>query len=230
VSYPTSANAIVSWARLAMNAIGLPSIPGFSSGELLGSALGPSTVDQRTETRSSSQTSYLDLAMASTSIKVYTHVLVRNINFSANKTATSINVSTAGKAFTLKARKEIIVSAGTFQSPQLLMVSGIGPKSLLQQYNITVVSDLPGVGQNMQDQPTSSISYRVNVVTSSKMLNDPQYAARVAAEYLTNRTGPLTDATAYLGWEKIPEPYRSSFSNTTLAALSQFPSDWPEIE
>jgi choline dehydrogenase len=49
------------------------------------------------------------------------------------------------------ARKEVIVSGGTFSSPQLLQLSGIGPKALLQKYDIDVISDLPGVGRNLQD-------------------------------------------------------------------------------
>jgi choline dehydrogenase len=49
------------------------------------------------------------------------------------------------------ARKEVIVAGGTFSSPQLLQLSGIGPKALLQKHNISVVSDLPGVGRNLQD-------------------------------------------------------------------------------
>lgn len=49
------------------------------------------------------------------------------------------------------ARKEVIVAGGTFSSPQLLQLSGIGPKALLEKYDIAVVSDLPGVGRNLQD-------------------------------------------------------------------------------
>ncbi|KAH7391756.1 hypothetical protein BKA66DRAFT_412800 [Pyrenochaeta sp. MPI-SDFR-AT-0127] len=61
---------------------------------------------------------------------------------------TSANTGTIGQAF---ARKEVIVSGGTFNSPQLLQLSGIGPKALLKKYKIPVVKDLPGVGRNLQD-------------------------------------------------------------------------------
>tara|TARA_R110002003_G_scaffold97_37_gene8068 strand:- start:25313 stop:26839 length:1527 start_codon:yes stop_codon:yes gene_type:complete len=61
------------------------------------------------------------------------------------------NSSIVGVTKQAFARKEVIVAGGTFSSPQLLQLSGIGPKALLQKYNINVVSDLPGVGRNLQD-------------------------------------------------------------------------------
>ncbi|KAI0449762.1 GMC oxidoreductase [Xylaria acuta] len=59
--------------------------------------------------------------------------------------------STTGARKTVTARREVIVSGGAFNSPQLLMLSGVGPADHLRQFNITVVKDLPGVGQNMMD-------------------------------------------------------------------------------
>ena len=53
--------------------------------------------------------------------------------------------------YSIKAKKEVILSAGTFQSPQMLMVSGVGPESTLKQFGIEAVSKLEGVGQNMWD-------------------------------------------------------------------------------
>lgn len=230
VSYPVFADSFQTWARVAMQAVGLGSIGGSVSGKLIGSDLGATTINPKDETRSSSQTSYLDQAIAQTSLKVYTHAFAKKINFSQNNTATSVTVDTAGKLYTISARKEIVLSAGTFQSPQLLMVSGVGPSDILEAYNISVISSLPGVGQNMQDQPFASTSFRVGFETSSKMVNDPAYAARAAEQYLSNRTGPYTDASAFIGWEKIPEPYRSNFSSSTLSALAELPGDWPELE
>jgi choline dehydrogenase len=59
--------------------------------------------------------------------------------------------NTTGTLHRSYARKEVIVSGGTFSSPQLLQLSGIGPKALLEKYNIPMISDLPGVGRNLQD-------------------------------------------------------------------------------
>ncbi|KAG6986436.1 dehydrogenase pkfF [Physcia stellaris] len=87
------------------------------------------------------------------------------------------------------------------------MVSGIGPRKTLETLNITVLSDLPGVGQNLWDQVYYGASFRVNVETSSCENSDKVYAAQVAQDYLNNQTGPLTSVGGF-------------FDST----------DWPEIE
>jgi choline dehydrogenase len=80
--------------------------------------------------------------------------------------------STTGVKKQAFARKEVIVSGGTFSSPQLLQLSGIGPKALLQKYNISVVSDLPGVGRNLQDNYELPIVGQGQVDLSDKVDTD----------------------------------------------------------
>ena len=169
--------------------------------------------------------------MRNTDIVVYTQTLGKQILFDSNKTASGVLVVTEGASYGLSARKEVILSAGTFQSPQLLMVSGIGPRHVLEKHNITVLSELPGVGQNLWDQVFSGISFRVNVETSSRISNDKVYAAQVARDYLNNQTGPLTSAGGFLAFEKLPPSYRHNLTAASQAKLSStFPADWPEIE
>ncbi|KAH8743286.1 putative alcohol dehydrogenase [Diaporthe sp. PMI_573] len=125
---------------------------------------------------------------------------------------------------------EVILSAGVFQSPHLLQVSGVGPKALLDRYNISVVADRPGVGQNLQDQATTFIMYEVDLTTNTRLSQDPEYAAAVVEEYKANRTGPLTAPGGDLfGLEKIPEEFRTGFSDDTKAYLDALPADWPEV-
>lgn len=195
LSWSNWADAVSTWSVKAYQALGLPANPpGFESGDLNGYFWNSATMDADTQERSSSQTSFLDYAMRTTSIKVYTQALARQVLFSGNKTASGVLVQSGNKIYTLSARKEVIVSAGAFQSPQLLMVSGIGPRETLERYDIPVVVDLPGVGQNLQDQPRVAVSYRVNVPTSSSMPSTQQTRWRLTWQMTQ---GPLPAPLVY---------------------------------
>lgn len=170
VSYNNFALPFSSWLPLGFPQIGIASIRDFMSGHLIGSQYAPLTLDPAGEKRSSSEEAYLQASFDSgrTNLKVYTHTLAKRIVFSQNETANCSRRATAveivsssygnTKKYTLTAKNEIILSAGAFQSPQLLMVSGIGPKATLEKYSIPVVADRPGVGQNMVNFPWSIFS------------------------------------------------------------------------
>lgn len=231
VWWPNYASPFDSYATMALAAVGIaPKVENFQSGSIIGSAWTPSTIDSKTAHRDSSATSFLRLARDTTNIKVYTQAFAKEILFGPNNTATGVLVNSGGKPFSLMANKEVILAAGAFQSPQMLMVSGIGPAATLSQYNIPVRKDLPGVGQNLWDQPLFGVSYRVNVLSSSEMLNNPSYAAATAEQYLQNQTGPLTIGPSFLAFENLPAASRVNFSSSTLEGLSKFPADWPEVE
>lgn len=151
ISYPTFAVPFGSWTKLAFEQLGVPVQQDFSSGSLLGVQYAPVTQDPKTQTRSSSESSFLQAYLDSgrTNLKIYAHSLARKVVFDANNTATGVEVTTADATYKLSARREIVLSAGTFQSPQLLMVSGIGPRAELERHDIPVRVERPGVGQNM---------------------------------------------------------------------------------
>lgn len=230
VSYPNFVDVFGTWVQPALVRGGMRGINGFNSGGLIGSAYATFTIKPSNAQRSSSESSFLQRAVQNTTLKIYKNSLAQNILFQ-NKTARGVAVSTNGTNYVLRATKEVIVSAGALQSPQLLMVSGIGPKETLEGHGIPVVKDLPGVGQNLWDQPRFASTFRVNVVTGSTLQSNPAaYAAAVKA-YQTEATGPLSIAAGgVIGFEKLPSKYRATLSASTLTALAQFPPDWPEIE
>jgi len=212
-------------------------ISSLNAGVLNGSSFSTLTIDPRNGYRSSSESSFLQAALQNgTAPMIFKNSLARKILFNGT-TATGVLVTTAGAYgipdlnYTLTARKEVIVSAGVFQSPQLLMVSGIGPRATLQQYGINVLSNLAGVGQNMWDHVLFGANRRVNVLTASASLNSPVSAARLAAQFRTKGSGALSAFGAgYYGWEDLPQPYRANLSDAAIAALDTFPADWPELE
>ncbi|KAL8720301.1 MAG: hypothetical protein Q9225_002813 [Loekoesia sp. 1 TL-2023] len=237
VSFGHHIDPLANWSLNALQMIGQEAISGFQNGNLLGSAYVPATIRPSDASRSSSESSFLQLALKNTTIKVYNNTLANKILF-AGKTATGISVTSSSSAgngkssYVLSARKEVIVSAGTFQSPQLLMVSGIGPRRTLESLDIPVLKDLPGVGQNLWDQPFFGTSFRVRVPTASAGLNNPELAIAAVQEYLHNASGPLSiPGTGVLGFEKLPATIRNGLSKSTQQALSDtFPSDWPDLE
>lgn len=227
VSYANWASPFASWCQKGLTAVGIIPNDGFNEGSLFGSMWLTSTINPAAETRSSSQTAFLSQEMQGSSLQVFPRTLAKRILFNEDKKANGVVVTSNNSSYTLSARKEIILSAGAFQSPQLLMVSGIGPSDTLTQFDIPLISNLPGVGQNMWDNFIFGPSYRVNVVTDSQIPQNAQYVAQIAAEYIDNQSGPLTYAAGYAAYEKLP--YRSTFSASTNASLAYFPPDWPEI-
>lgn len=129
--------------------IGILPTNGFTSGTLNGSSYVLETIEESTQIRESSETAFLGPALRRDNLIVFAHTLAKRIVFDSRKRATGVSVESGGRVYTLSARNEVVLSAGAFQSPQLLMVSGVGPKATLEKFKIPVVKNLPGVGQNM---------------------------------------------------------------------------------
>ncbi|KAH9985375.1 hypothetical protein F4779DRAFT_612133 [Xylariaceae sp. FL0662B] len=220
------------WLEKGLQAIGMEVTTGFNSGKLLGYHYATSTLRSSDQTRSSSA-EFIHKAAESNleNLKVYTQTLAQKVIFDNKKKATGVQVSSLGSEYTIHASKEVILSAGAFQSPQLLMLSGVGPRSTLDDFEIPIVSELPGVGQNLWDHVMFGPSYPVNFDTVDRVFHDPVVLADALNEYLVDHSGPLAaDVADIIGWEKLPQQYRDAFSPETREALSQFPDDWPEVE
>lgn len=231
VTWPNYGSPLSTWVEQGLESIGIGSNVDLYGGELNGSSWAAVTMNAGDQTRDSSETSYFQLVNGQTNVKVYHHTMALKINFSGT-IATGVRVETLGLKYTLKAKKEVIVCAGTFQSPQLLMVSGIGPQATLQSKSIPVIKDLPGVGQNLWDHMLFGVVNKVNVVTVTSWLNNIIVAAQNLVLYFTQR-GPLTaPGFGILGFEVLSASAKASFSNATQAALAAagFPADWPEFE
>ena len=230
VTYPNYVQAFATWVVRGLEAIGLSTIPGFQSGSLLGQSYNMFTLNATTMTRDSSETSFLRQGLAYPNYVVYTSALAKRIVFDDDKNAIAVDVDTQGAPYTLSANREVILSSGAFGSPQLLMVSGVGPAAALQELDIPVIADRPGVGRNMQDHIFFGASYPINAPTFSS-LNDVAFAAEAARQFNEEQKGMYTDPTTdVVGWEKVPTGLRAGFSNETLTALATYPADWPELE
>ena len=110
-----------------------------------------------------------------------------------NGTAYGVEFIKNGRKIRVLARKEVILSAGAINSPQLLMLSGIGPKRQLQQFNIPLLKDAPGVGKNLMDHICYwGLQFSVNqsvTIVSADLLKPTNPAI---GDYLKYNKGPLT--------------------------------------
>lgn len=111
--------------------------------------------------RCSAAAAYLHPIEERPNLKIITGTTVSRVLIE-NRQATGVIYSVNGQEHTIKARLEVILSAGAFGSPQLLMLSGIGPKDHLQKHGIEVVFDSPNVGENLQDHLDVVFDYEVN--------------------------------------------------------------------
>ncbi|WP_421841897.1 GMC family oxidoreductase [Marinobacter algicola] len=113
---------------------------------------------------------------------------------------TGVRVAKANGNETLAlAAKEVILSAGSIGSPQLLQLSGIGPADLLEQLSIPVVADLPGVGENLQDHLQIRSVYKLHgAKTLNTMIHSLFGKAQIGLEYLAKRSGPMSMAPSQL--------------------------------
>lgn len=236
VSYPNFALPISSWMQKTFSAFGIPSVRSLLSGNLIGHQYIPFMIDPTSATRDSSETSFLQSSIRAShsNLITYTNTLAERVHFN-NTRAVGVQVSQhpSAPSFFLTARHEVILSAGAVQSPHLLQVSGIGPRALLENHNITVLVDSPGVGQNLWEHFNIAFSRQTNIAEGiNPALYNASYAAEAAQEYYERQSGPFSNAnTDYTAWTKLPDKYRGALGATARKQLdSNFPADWPELE
>ncbi|PZC71499.1 hypothetical protein B5X24_HaOG213207 [Helicoverpa armigera] len=140
--------------------------------------------------RVTSATAFLNTVRERKNLKVMKYTYVNKLEIDRkNKTVTGVRLSLLyGDVESYFATKEVIVSAGTVNTPKLLMLSGIGPREHLKEKDISVVSDLP-VGKNLQDHVRIPIP--VTVDTGAERRGE-EFFQKAAAQYLIDQTGPYT--------------------------------------
>lgn len=139
--------------------------------------------------RGSAARAYLYPAIGRPNLTVETGCLVEKIVIE-NHRAVGVSYRARGKNRVARARKEVIVSAGAFGSPQLLMLSGIGPADHLREVGIDAVCDAPGVGQNMQDHPDLILQQWCSEPVSLYSLSKGLRKIAIGARWFLHKSGP----------------------------------------
>ncbi|XP_074595161.1 L-sorbose 1-dehydrogenase-like [Brevipalpus obovatus] len=144
-------------------------------------------------TRVSMAEAYLAPASNRPNLSIMTRAFVHRINFDENKRAVSVTFEKDGRVHEAKVRKEVIVSAGSYHSPKILMLSGIGPKNELKRHNIPVIVDSPGVGQNLDDHIASWIPYTIRR-NLTFLYSRPDSVINSVNQFVQSRTGSFAVA------------------------------------
>ena len=141
--------------------------------------------------RCSTAVGYLRPAMGRSNLQVVTNALSERIVFEGRR-AVGVAFRRNGAVETVRARREVIVCSGAINSPQLLMLSGIGPAAHLAQHGIDIVQDVPGVGQSLQDHYSAAIKLRARLpVTVNDVMLSQVKKLKVGLQYYMFHTGPL---------------------------------------
>jgi choline dehydrogenase len=176
---------------------GIPTNPDFNGASQEGAGFFQTTTQRGR--RASTAYSYLRPAKTRSNLHVETSALAQRILFEGRR-ARAVEYRQGGALRTARARKEILVSSGAYNSPQLLQLSGVGPAELLKQHGIDIVLDAPGVGSDLQDHLQVRLVTRCSQpVTLNDVLNHPVRRVMAGARYAAFRKGPLTVAAGTSG-------------------------------
>jgi len=203
------------FAQAAQQA-GIPASSDFNSGSNEG--VGYFEVNQKAGWRWNAAKAFLRPVRHRPNLTVWTGAQVKRLTLETTgggQRCTGAEVVKGGQTLTVRAAREVVLSAGAIGSPQILQLSGIGPAQLLQQHGIAVQADLPGVGRNLQDHLQIRAVFKVQgVKTLNTLANSLWGKAMIGLEYALKRSGPMSMAPSQLG----------AFTRSSPA------HEWPNVE
>lgn len=234
-SYPAfMLSQVGGWAP-SLEAMGLPPLKEPNGGKTLGSLVGPSWINPSNWTRSYSKAAYLDPAISRPNLHVLVNAMATRLIFAdgpGNLNATGVEFAGSADAprKTVNVKTEVILAGGVVGSPQLLMLSGVGPKDVLEAAGVAVKVELPGVGQHVQDHLTAPVVWTSTGETAgdiqqsgSDFSKTPEFLSFVnSATAFANITRLFgTDGAA--GFQKFIADGRDESARTLV------PSQYPEV-
>lgn len=179
--------------------VGIPSNRDYNGAKQVGASITQCTI--KDGKRCSGAAAFLKPILKRSNLTAITRAHVTKIIFEGKK-AVGVEYIKSGKKHTIRANKEIIISAGAFQSPQILMLSGIGDSKTLEAQNIELVHELKGVGQNLQDHLFFPIGCEANVQKGINQYLPVLKQIKPAWDYFVNKKGAMTatllEAVAFL--------------------------------
>jgi len=184
------------WLEAAQQA-GLPRNQDFNGETEYG--VGAYQLTLRGHWRCSAAKAFLRPALGRPNLVVTTGAQVSRVLFEGTR-AVGVEWIENGEKKTARAAREVILSGGSLQSPQVLQLSGVGPAALLKQHGIPVVADLPGVGENLQDHYQARVIVRLKKkISLNDQVRNPIELAKMGLRWLFDASGPLTVGAGQVG-------------------------------
>jgi choline dehydrogenase len=174
----------------ASEAAGIPRSRDYNGPEQDGVAM--FQVNQRDGRRWSAADAFLRPALKRPNLELMTRTRVLRVEFEGDRAVGVRVASGRGRERSIRVEREVILSAGSIQSPQLLLLSGIGSADDLRAVGVDARHDLPGVGRNLQDHPFVSLIWEISDHNTLYGADKP----KPLAEWVLRRTGPLTSSVA----------------------------------
>ena len=198
VTYPRHDSPVNQMFQEAAQMHGLTANPDYNGAEQEGSFL--YQVTQRDGERCSAAKAFLTPHLSRPNLKVVTQAVAARVLLDGRR-ATGMAYHQGGQLRQVRARRETVLCSGAFGSPQLLLLSGIGPQEELQRHGIAVAHALPGVGQNLQDHIDYVQTWRVpsHTDTFGVSLRGSAKVTGAMLEWKNKRTGMVTSSIATCG-------------------------------
>ena len=189
---------------------GIEKIEDFNAGDNAG--VGYFDVNQRSGWRWSSSKAFLRPARKRPNLTIWTQAQVEKLTFDTEDygqlRCTGLRLTHDGHSDHITAKREVILSAGAINSPQILQLSGIGPADLLRSKGIEVIRDAP-VGENLQDHLQIRAVFKVTGTQTLNTLSNSSFGKiKIGAEYLLKRSGPMSMSPSQLGAFTRSDPTR----------------------
>ncbi|EWY84019.1 hypothetical protein FOYG_13798 [Fusarium oxysporum NRRL 32931] len=190
ISYPTSYSPSHALWHKTLNALGVETNPSHVGGSNVGVWTCVNAVEPSAARRSYS----IDYATGSRNLHILTNATVDEILINQALVATGVRFTYGGVEYDVSARREVILSAGSVKSPQILELSGIGNPSVLSSAGVSVKVESPQVGENLQEHIMLATIFEVDPSLANRddLMRDEKLSAAAKEEYTTKADGPLT--------------------------------------
>ncbi|MCJ1369081.1 hypothetical protein MMC20_000289 [Loxospora ochrophaea] len=228
--HPPEWQPLIKHCLVAGEEVGHSINPDHNSGDAEGLAVAQFNVGEGA--RTTSVTAFLHPGARSKlgNLTVVTRALGARILFEGKKAVGMELIPATGDVsssqISVFASKEVILTAGTFASPQLLLLSGVGPANDLARMGIPLVHDLPAVGQNMQDHSAVACEIVIDksIAGHNQLLNDPDALNAAHKQYKESKTGPLAmfGASAAVIFPHLPSLYTTRAFHDLPASTQEF--------